>query len=178
MIGEGRDGAAGWARGGDDYEAAMLAAGGEETGAGASQIDLVGAIVLARDGRMALKWGIDDPPPPCLVNPLHGTAATDISPDAALRTPVLRDLHRARSGAPVPVCRRCAGLATEARLKTHGGFPSGGVPGQQLLDRLLRVSRDGKRQRYDEFASVWRDQAFGAAGPGMSQAVRERLGAS
>lgn len=173
MIAEGRDGTADWARGRDDYDAGMLATGGEKTGADASQIDLVGAITLARDGRMALKWGIDDPPPPCLVNPLHGAAATDVSPDHALRTPVLQDLHRARSGAPVPVCPRCAELANEARLKTYGGFTTGGVPGQQLRDRLLRVSHDGKRQRYDEFASVWRDQAFGAAGPGLSQAVRE-----
>jgi len=178
MIAASHDGAAGWARGCDDYDAGMLAAAGEEAGAGAAPIDLAGAIVLARDGRMALKWGIDEPPPPCLVNPLHGTADTDVPPDLARRTPVLRDLHRARRGRPVPVCRRCAELAAEARLKTNGGITGGGVPGQRLRDRVLLVSHDGKRQWYDEFASVWRDQSFGAAGPGLPQAVREHLGVS
>ena len=178
MIGASLDGAAGWARGSDDYAAGTLAAASQEAGAGLAQIDLVGAIVLARDGRMALKWGFDQPPPPCLVNPLHGTADTEVSPDEVLRTPLLRDLRHMRQGHPVPLCRRCAELAAEARLKARGGITSGGVPGQRLRDRVLRVTQGGIRQRYYEFASVWRNQSFGAAGPRLPQAVSKHFGAS
>jgi len=154
----------------------MLAAAARETGGVPAQIHLAGAIVLARDGRMALTWGIDQPPPPCLVNPLHGTADTEIPADQAGRTPVLEDLYQVKRGRPVPVCGRCAELAAAARLKTFGGITSGGVPGQQLRDRVLRVSHLGKRLPYSDFPSVWRDQSFGAAGQDLPRKAREHLG--
>jgi hypothetical protein len=177
LVAAGPDAAAGWSRGSDDHAAGTLAAASRPAGADRAQIDLVGAIVLARDGRMALKWGIDKPPPPCLVNPLHGTADTEVSADQVLRTPLVRDLHRMRQGHPVPLCQRCAALAAEARLKASAGITSGGVPGQRLQDRVLRVTHDGIRQRYYEFASVWRNQSFGADGPNLAQAVKKRLDA-
>ena len=176
LIAASHDGAAGWARGCDDHAVGMLAAAARETGGVPAQIHLAGAIVLARDGRMALTWGIDQPPPPCLVNPLHGTADTEIPADQAGRTPVLEDLYQVKRGRPVPVCGRCAELAAAARLKTFGGITSGGVPGQQLRDRVLRVSHLGKRLPYSDFPSVWRDQSFGAAGQDLPRKAREHLG--
>lgn len=184
LIADGGDGNPGWSRACDDYDAAMLIVGGggqedvRQTGARMDQIDLVGAIVLARDGRMALRHGTDEPPPPCLVNPLHGAAVTGLPADVSFRTPVLQDLHRAALSREFPLCQRCAKLAADARLKSRGGLSSGRVPGQQLRARVLRVEFDGKRQRYDEFGSVWREHGFGADGPGLPQTVREHLNVS
>lgn len=112
------------------------------------------------------------------MNPLHGSAVTGFPADVAYRTPVLRDMHRAALSREFPLCQRCAKLAADARQKSHGGLSSGGVPGQQLRARVLRVEFDGKRQRYDEFRSVWREHSFGTDGPGLPQTVREHLDVS
>jgi hypothetical protein len=176
LIAASHEGAAGWARGSEDHAVGLLAAAARETGGGPAQIHLAGAIAPARDGRMALTWGIDQPPPPCLVNPLHGTADAEIAADYAGRTPVLRDLYQVQRGLPVPVCGRCAELARAARLKALGGLTAGGAPGEQLRNRVLRVSHNGKRVPYSDFPSVWRDQSFGAAGPDLPLKARQHLG--
>jgi hypothetical protein len=154
MIAAGSDVNPGWQRACDDYDAGMLA-----VNSGAGQIDLVGSIVLARDGRLALDRKTAQPPPPCLVNPLHGRSVRRVTERA-------RDVPRpAAAPQEVPMCARCARDARRGRPATLGW-------------RLLRVEHDGKRMGYLAFDSVWRDKRFGASSPGLPQAVREHLGVS
>ncbi|MBO0803883.1 MAG: hypothetical protein J2P25_12515 [Nocardiopsaceae bacterium] len=169
LIAEGGDDGPGYARACDDYDAGMLIVGGGEgdapatsTGTGTGQIDLVGAIVLARDGRMALRHGTGEPPSPCLVNPLHGSAAVRFPADVTYRTPVLRETYRTAQGREFPLCQRCAKLASTASA-------------QRLRDRVLLVEFGGRWHRYDEFGSLWREHGFGADGPGLPRMVREHL---
>lgn len=153
MIAAGSEVNPGWQRACDDYDAGMLALNSR-----AGQIDLVGSIVLARDGRLALDRQTGQPPPPCLVNPLHGRSVR-LAPERARDLPGLAALHE------VPMCVRCARDARRGRRARLGW-------------RLLRVEHDGKRTGYLAFDSVWRDKMFGASGPGLPQAVREHLGVS
>jgi hypothetical protein len=161
MIGAPADANPGWQRACDDYDAGKLAL--TSTSEGREQIDLVGAIVLARDGRLALRWRTAKPPPPCLVNPLHGRSVRVVSREA---------WREAEWTAPewvaphqVPMCARCA----RNIRRTRGAGPG---------THLLRVEHHGKRLKYFGFTSVWRDRMFGAFGPGLPQAIRERLGVS
>jgi hypothetical protein len=137
----------GWQRACDDYDSGMLALNSAK-----EQIDLVGAIVLARDGRLALVWHTAELSRPCLVNPLHGRSIRIILANIAAR-PV-----------QIPVCARCARAATRGQMN-----------GADVRARMLRVEHDGTRTYYLEFDSVWRDKAFG---PDQPQAVREHLGVS
>lgn len=71
LIAAGNDMNPGWSRACDDYDAGMLVLTPT-----AEPIDLAAAIVLARDGRLALAWETAAPPPLCLVNPLHGRSVS------------------------------------------------------------------------------------------------------
>jgi hypothetical protein len=152
MIAAGSAANPGWQRACDDYDAGLLALNSSPR-----QIDLAGAIVQARDGRLALHWQTAQPPP-CLVNPLHGRAVR-LAPERVRIMPGLAALHE------LPVCARCARAARRGR-------PAG------LGRRLLRVEQDGRRTVYLAFDSVWRDKTFGASGPGLPQAILEHLDVS
>jgi hypothetical protein len=160
MIASGDDGNPGWERACDDYDAGKLAAAGP-AGKEAAQIDLVGAIVLARDGLMALQPGDAEPSPPCQVNPLHGSGTAVITADDLPPASPLRHFARQAPHREMQACERCARLARA---------------GASLHDSVLRVTDDGRRTTYYQVASVWRDRRFGASGPGLPQAVREHLG--
>jgi hypothetical protein len=140
----------GWQRACDDYDSGMLALNSAK-----EQIDLVGAIVLARDGRLALAWHTAEPPRPCLVNPLHGRSIRTL-----LASTAAQPVHSQQ----IPVCARCARAARRGLMNDAG-----------VRARLLRVEHDGARTYYLNFDSVWRDKAFG---PDQPQAVREHLGVS
>lgn len=159
LIAAGSDTNPGWQRACDDYDAGMLVLNSDP-----GQIDLAGAIVLARDGRLALAWRTAEPPAPCLVNPLHGRSVSTIPRDASRPEPVV-ELFRWAKLRQLPLCERCASAAGRAR------WPA-------LLARRLLVEQGGTRRPYFEFDSVWRDGAFGASGTDLPQAVRERLGVS
>jgi hypothetical protein len=145
----------GWRRACDNYDVAMLL----RTDAAAEQIDLAGAIVLAREGRLALEWRTAQPPPSCQVNPLHGRSMTSTSVPARL-VPGLRTT--------LPMCARCARrLPSRWRVR---------------IDPTLRVKHGGERVRYTSFNSIWVDTAFGAVSAhqdiSLPQAIREHLGVS
>jgi hypothetical protein len=152
VIAAGSDASPGWQRACEDYDAGMLARNSR-----AEPIDLVGAIVLARDGRLALAWGTAQPPPPCLVNPLHGRSVVTLPPRAWTLP--------GQSRLEVPVCARCARDFRRPRSPDPGS-------------RLLKVEHNGARTYYLGFGSVWRDRLFGASGAGLPQAIREHLGVS
>jgi hypothetical protein len=78
------------------YDAAQLLA---QTTERDPTLDLVGSIVLARLGRVALLEETGKPAPPCFVNPLHGPSTGR----QALQLPDLPNPRKLR-----PVCRRCA----------------------------------------------------------------------
>jgi len=159
LIATGGDTNPGWQRGCDDYDAGMLVLTPED-----EQIDLVGAIVLARDGRLALAWQTATPPRPCLVNPLHGRGVSDLPAENTLGR-----LLAGKAGHEVPVCARCARVARRAR---RTGNPAA------VAARLLRVEHEGKRVPYFEFGSVWWDAWSGSSRRSLPQAIRERLGVS
>src|SRR5690606_16052229 len=103
-------------------------------------IDLVGAIVLARQGLLALLRDTDSPPVPCLVNPLHGESA------ARRRLTLIHDdalPHRA------PLCASCAD-----RQERFGVTEAS----------LLRIPGPGGRRPHLAVPGVWRDTAWGARG--------------
>ncbi|MFD0690561.1 hypothetical protein [Actinomadura fibrosa] len=113
-------------------------------------LDLVGAIVLARQGRIALARTTAHPPAPCFVNPLHG--------EATVRRQIRLggdDGGRRRR----PLCAACAA-----------------VPARGLSDRVLRVpGPDGDRPHYS-VPGVWRDTAWGSHGTDLVPRVQEYLG--
>lgn len=169
LIDAGSDANPGWERALDDYDAGKLVSGDVVgTGSGPDPVDLVGAIVLARDGRMALERQLAAPPPPCLVNPLHGRATTVLRRDVLDAETALDNLLRRVPGGQVPVCDGCRRAASTRR---YGGRGTLGA-------RVLRVPHHGQLMKYVDFGSVWRDRMFGASGPGLPQAVREHLGVS
>lgn len=167
LIGPGGDVNPGWQRACDDYDVGKLSLTSDP-----EQIDLVGAIVLAREGRLALTAQTGHPPAPCVVNPLHGRSAGTIeaSHHAALRS--LRELTRKTGLDAVPLCAACYRRAERGRL----------VDLARLAAQQLQVEHAGQRTFYYTFDSVWRDAAFGASGdgsgPGLPQAVRGHLGVS
>lgn len=118
-------------------------------------IDLVGAIVLARQGHAALTRDVASPPSPCLVNPLHG--------GSVVRQRV-RKLEKEHGGAlprPCPLCANCRDLD-----KRHG------------LDerRLLQVPGPDGHRPHTLVQGVWRDTAWGAHGKTFLPRVMRYLG--
>ncbi|TMR07510.1 hypothetical protein ETD83_00600 [Actinomadura soli] len=112
-------------------------------------IDLVGVIVLARRGRVALTRNVASPPVPCLVNPLHG--------DSAGRAYVPKLDGDGVLPKPCPLCGACQQRERRNGLRRHhlmeiGGRPHTAVPG------------------------VWRDAAWGASGKKFLPRVMRYLG--
>jgi hypothetical protein len=159
LIAAGEDTNPGWQRACDGYDAGMLV-----LTPAAEQVDLAGAIVLARDGRLALAWHTAAPPRPCLVNPLHGRGVSDLPADNAIGR-----LLAGKAGRKVPVCARCARVARQARRRGNQAA---------VAARLLRVEHEGKRVPYFQFRNVWWDAWSGSSRRSLPQAIRERLGVS
>ncbi|TDB96856.1 hypothetical protein [Actinomadura sp. 7K534] len=115
-------------------------------------VDLVGAIVLARQGQVALSRDIADPPVPCVVNPLHG--------DSVTRRRLAKLTHKVLPK-PCPLCETCADI--EKR--------------QGLTDRhLLKVPGPGRARPHTAIPGVWRDTAWGATGKNFHSRVMRYLG--
>ncbi|MFI0368732.1 hypothetical protein ACH35V_12680 [Actinomadura sp. 1N219] len=98
-------------------------------------IDLVGAIVLARQGRIALTRNVALPPAPCLVNPLHGESTgrayvPKLDGDGVLPK-------------PCPLCGACQETERRTGLRRHHLMEIGGRP-------------------HTAVRGVWRDTAWGA----------------
>jgi hypothetical protein len=161
LIATGNDTNPGWSRACDDYDAGKLVLTPT-----AEQVDLVGAIVLARDGRLAVAWKTAAPPPPCLVNPLHGRSVGDLPGGNALGL-----LSGRIPGRGIPVCSRCARAARRGRVPRLGNMATPAA-------RLLLVKHEGKRMPYFAFRNLWWDAWSGSSGRSLPQAIRERLGVS
>ncbi|WP_433461599.1 hypothetical protein [Spirillospora sp. CA-128828] len=116
-------------------------------------IDLVGAIVLARQGRIALTRDTASPPAPCLINPLHGESTV------RKRLPRL-DEHDALPK-PCPLCQTCG--ESEER---HGLTEA----------RLLKIPGPDGRRPHTLVPGVWRDTAWGARGKNFLPRVMRYLG--
>ncbi|HEY8481516.1 MAG TPA: hypothetical protein VIL71_16960 [Spirillospora sp.] len=115
-------------------------------------IDLVGAIVLARQGRVALSRDVARPPAPCAVNPLHGTSAGHRR---------LTKISHWSLPKPSPVCAACARADRQGRLTER---------------HLLRVPGPGGRRPHTEIDGVWRETAWGAKGKNFLPRVMRYLG--
>ncbi|GAA3760556.1 hypothetical protein HDA32_004853 [Spinactinospora alkalitolerans] len=112
------------------------------------QLDLVGAIVLARDGRQALSRERGRRTrPACMVNPLHGSA-----PDTGRKTDV-PGMGRVR------VCADCARL-----------------PAETLRRRILLVGHEGRRVAHHETARFWITVEYGEHTRDLPERVMEELG--
>ncbi len=120
------------------YDAARLLSDdvGRRPAAGdaSAALDLVGVVVLARQGREVLEKGLARPLVPCQANPLHGQGI----------------LKRQVAGLPQgKVCKECAGLKTRERLHRVLQVPGGrrydtlegrwkrGFSDQNLASRVL-----------------------------------------
>ncbi|MFC0040912.1 hypothetical protein [Actinomadura rayongensis] len=101
----------------------------------ARAIDLVGVIVLARQGREALDRNVASPPPPCWINPLHGASAEHRRTDVGGRG------RRA-------LCGSCAKASTAT-----------------LRSRVLHVPGPAGAQPHHDVPGLWRDAAYGARTP-------------
>ncbi|MGH3242479.1 MAG: hypothetical protein ACRDNL_19035, partial [Spirillospora sp.] len=112
-------------------------------------IDLVGAIVLARQGRLALVRNVAAPPVPCLVNPLHG--------ESTGRKYVPKLEGDGRLPRPCPLCAACQ--VAERR---------GGLRGDDLMEIGGRP--------HTAIPGVWRDTAWGAKGKNFLPRVMRYLG--
>ncbi|WP_019633729.1 hypothetical protein [Actinomadura atramentaria] len=149
---------AGLPRASEDFDAAQILLDDIDQGTGAAPeksaeraMDLVGVIVLAREGRAALEHDTASPAPPCWVNPLHGPSS------ARRRVRVPGDTTgdgRTRRA----LCAGCAGAA---------------VP--SLAGRVLHVPAPAGPRRHFDVAGPWRDAAFGARTP-LAPLVLEYLG--
>lgn len=118
-------------------------------------IDLVGAIVLARQGCVALTRDIDSPPSPCLVNPLHGRSV--------VRKRV-RKLEKDHGGALPRQCPLCANCRD--------------IDKRQGLDerRLLQIPGPDGNRPHTLVPGVWRETAWGAHGKTFLPRVMRYLG--
>ncbi|MEU4828682.1 hypothetical protein AB0H37_43145 [Actinomadura sp. NPDC023710] len=117
--------------------------------------DLVGAIVLARQGRIALTRDVASPPSPCLVNPLHG--------GSVVRRRV-RKLEKKHGGAlprPCPLCANCRDLDERQGLDER---------------RLLQIPGPDGHRPHTLVPGVWRDTAWGAHGKTFLPRVMRYLG--
>ncbi|MFC4049484.1 hypothetical protein ACFOY4_07310 [Actinomadura syzygii] len=116
-------------------------------------VDLVGVIVLARQGRAALAGRFTTPPPPCLVNPLHGDSVV-------LRKAKALDVDRVLP-ARCPLCGPCRDLHQQNRLRER---------------HLLRVPGPDGPRRHTAVPGVWRDTAWGARDRNVLPRVMRYLG--
>ncbi|MEU9024928.1 hypothetical protein [Actinomadura sp. NPDC048394] len=115
-------------------------------------LDLVGVIVLARQGRRALAGQMTAPPPPCFVNPLHG----DSTRRKSIALPGDGAGGKSRRQ---PLCTACSGAS-----------------GKEIADRVLRVQGpDGLAPHY-AVPGVWRDAAWATRGNDLVKRVMEYLG--
>lgn len=114
-------------------------------------LDLVAAIVLARDGLRALRDKTPAPSPPCFVNPLHGPGR-DVIGRYNFR------FHQPPSHNRVPACTICAR--------------------RRMVDsRVLWVPDGGGRPRpYFVIVGFWTRTGFGAFEPDFPRRVLEHLG--
>ena len=114
-------------------------------------VDLVGAIVLAHQGCVALLQDTGSPPPPCGVNPLHGEST------------VRRHVPQVdgRLPRPCPLCAACGYLDKWKRLTDAN---------------LLMVPGPDGRRPHTAIPGVWRDEAWGATGTKFLPRVMRYLG--
>lgn len=115
-------------------------------------IDLAGAIVLARQGRIALARDIASPPAPCLVNPLHGESVV------RRRLPKLEEHDLPK---PCPLCDAC------------GQFEKRYGLGEQ---HLLKIPGPDGHRFHTRVPGVWRETAWGARGKNFLPRVMRYLG--
>ncbi|MFG2089908.1 MULTISPECIES: hypothetical protein [unclassified Spirillospora] len=115
-------------------------------------VDLVGAIVLARQGRLVLSRDIAEPPAPCVVNPLHG--------ESTARRRLAKLTHKVLPK-PCPLCEAC---------NEHDQR-------QGLTDRhLLKVPGPERHRPHTAIPGVWRDASWGATGKNFLPRVMRYLG--
>ena len=114
-------------------------------------LELVAAIVLARDGLRALACKTSTPSPPCFVNPLHGPGSKVIG-----RSRFREFLPQSHS--KMPACAACA--------RRH-----------DVGMRVLRLpDSDGQLWPYFRFSGFWTRTGFGAFEPDFPRRVLEHLG--
>jgi hypothetical protein len=127
-------------RAADAYDAAALLADHPD-----GMLDMVAAIVLARDGLMAIAYRTSAPVPPCFPNPLHGRSSRSTQWPPGIRCP-----H-----AVVPACRRCAYS-----------------PYRQML---YAPDSNGELVPYFQIPGFWGRTGFGAFEHDFPRHVLERL---
>ena len=98
------------------YDAAALLAAERE-----DPLDLIGAVVLAREGQAALAHRSPLPLPACQVNPLHGPAVSRPTPK---RRPRPRRPHTVCAG-----CKKCSRPERDKRALLVAGIPYYQTPG-------------------------------------------------
>ena len=114
-------------------------------------LELVAAIVLARDGLRALAYKTATPSPPCFVNPLHGPGSKVIG-----RSRFREFLPQSHS--QMPACAAC--------VRRH-----------DVGMRVLRLpDSDGQLWPYFRFSGFWTRTGFGAFEPDFPRRVLEHLG--
>jgi len=114
-------------------------------------LELVAAIVLARDGLRALADKTSTPSPPCFVNPLHGPCSKVIERSKFREFPP-------QSHSKVPACAACA--------RRH-----------DVGMRVLRLpDRDGQLLPYFRIWGFWTRTGFGAFEPDFPRRVLQHLG--
>ncbi|MEU9871740.1 hypothetical protein AB0C87_28290 [Actinomadura sp. NPDC048021] len=118
-------------------------------------IDLVGAIVLARQGCVALTRDIESPPSPCLVNPLHGSSVV------RKRVRMLEKDHGGALPRQCPLCANCRDLDKRQALDER---------------RLLQIPGPDGHRPHTLVPGVWRDAAWGAHGKTFLPRVMRYLG--
>ncbi|MEU8309087.1 hypothetical protein AB0C84_36535 [Actinomadura sp. NPDC048955] len=118
-------------------------------------IDLVGAIVLARQGCVTLARDIEAPPSPCLVNPLHGRSVV------RKRVRKLEEDHGGALPRQCPLCANCRDLDKRQALDER---------------RLLQIPGPGGHRPHTLVPGVWRETAWGAHGKTFLPRVMRYLG--
>ena len=98
------------------YDAAALLAAERD-----DRLDLLGAVVLAREGKTALAHRDPLPLPACQVHPIHGPAVSRPTPK---RRPRPRRPHAVCAG-----CRKCSRLERDKRALLVAGIPYYQTPG-------------------------------------------------
>jgi len=133
-------------RAADAYDAGKLLNGRRQ-----DMLELVAAIVLARDGLRALAEQTPTPSPPCFVNPLHGPCCKVIDRSKFREFPP-------QSHSEVPACAACA--------RRH-----------DVGMRVLRLpDKDGQLLPYFRFWGFWTRTGFGAFEPDFPRRVLHHLG--
>ena len=133
-------------RAADAYDAGKLLNGRRQ-----DMLELVAAIVLARDGLRALAEQTPTPSPPCFVNPLHGPCYKVIDRSKFREFPP-------QSHSEVPACAACA--------RRH-----------DVGMRVLRLpDKYGQLLPYFRFWGFWTRTGFGAFEPDFPRRVLHHLG--